>query len=161
MEIAAAAPTATGTQNIEHLGLTTEGIARLANDESITSDKTTKNVILVGGPAINSLVEELATAGKTPDVTYYRDETKEGSLNGKALIQYIPDAFKEGYVAIVVSGYEADQTRAASLKFATEELTGTAIVLEGTETAAYDFEAYKAANEAAEKNPPAGNDTIG
>ncbi|MCK5039356.1 MAG: S-layer protein [Candidatus Aenigmarchaeota archaeon] len=148
-EVAVETPSASSTDAIAHLSLTADGVARLASDASVAADKLEKNVVLVGGPAINSLVEELATAEKTPDVTYYRDETKEGSLKGKALIQVIDNAFADGMAAIVVSGYEADQTRAASLKLATEEMSGTAVELEGSEVVAYDFEAYKLANAAA------------
>ncbi|MCK5476858.1 MAG: S-layer protein [Candidatus Aenigmarchaeota archaeon] len=149
MEVTQTAPEASSSQNIQYASLTTDGIARMTSDASVAADKLEKNVILVGGPAINSLVAELAAAEKTPDVTYYRDETKAGSLKGKALIQVIDDAFADGNVAIVVSGYEAAQTRAASLKLATEELSGTAVELEGSEVSTYDFEGYKEANAAA------------
>ena len=148
-EVAVETPSASTSDAIAHLSLTADGVARLASDASVAADKLEKNVVLVGGPAINSLVEELATAEKTPDVTYYRDETKEGSLKGKALIQVIDNAFADGMAAIVVSGYEAAQTRAASLKLATEALSGAAVVIEASEASAYDFEAYKAANAAA------------
>ena len=154
MEVAQTAPAATSSDDIKHLSLTPYGIARLTSDTSVIADKYEKNVILVGGPAINSLVEELASVSggeKTPDLTYYHDETKEGSLKGKALIQVIDNAFTEGMTAIVVAGYEKEQTRAAALKLSTEEMSGTAVVIEGTETSAYDFESYKAANAAAEQ----------
>jgi hypothetical protein len=79
-------------------------------DSEITSaEKTTKNLILVGGPAVNTLVADLATATKTKDVAWYRTQGA-----GTAIIDLVSDAFTTGKVALVVAGYGADDTRAAA-----------------------------------------------
>lgn len=79
-------------------------------DNEVTSaDKSTKNLILVGGPVVNTLVAELATAAKTKDTAWYRSQ---GS--GTALIDYVADAFTSGKAALVVAGHSAGDTRAAT-----------------------------------------------
>lgn len=79
-------------------------------DTEITSaDKANMNLILVGGPAVNTLVKKLATDGKTKDVDWY---VAQGS--GTALIQLVSDAFASGKSALVVAGYGVDDTRAAT-----------------------------------------------
>lgn len=79
-------------------------------DTEVTSaDKSTKNLILVGGPVVNTLVGELATAGKTKDTAWYR---AQGA--GTALVDLVSDAFATGKSALVVAGYEAADTRAAT-----------------------------------------------
>ncbi len=83
--------------------------------------KGTKNFILVGGPAANSLVAELAQAGKTPSFEEWQQK-----LVGKAILQAIDNPFGGNKVAIVVAGWSADDTRTAALKLATEELSGEA-----------------------------------
>lgn len=97
------------------------GISKL--DSAVGSaDKAEKNLILVGGPAVNTLVAELAAANKTDDLTTWRS-----TLVGKYVIQSVENAFATGKTAIVVAGYEAAQTQAASLKLATEALTGAKV----------------------------------
>ncbi len=102
------------------------GIAKL--DSGVSSvDKQEKNMILVGGPAANNLVKELATAGKTPDMAYWLSD-----LQGKFILQAVEDAFEAGRTAIVVAGWEAAETQEASLKLATEDLSGAAVSCMGT-----------------------------
>ncbi|MEA3342584.1 MAG: S-layer protein [archaeon] len=116
------------------------GIAKL--DSAVTSvDKEEKNLILVGGPVVNNLVAELAAAQKTPDTAYWRSD-----LVGKYILQSVEDAFATGKTAIVVAGYEAADTQAASLKLATEDVSGAAISCMGTTCS--DF-VYPAAEEEA------------
>ncbi len=115
---AATAPTTsttgTGTVVLPSIG---SGIAKL--DSEISAEKTTKNLILVGGPFANSLVQELAVSGKTPT----RDEWFGENLKGKAIIQAIGDAFPGGKTAIVVAGFSAEDSRIATLKLATADKT--------------------------------------
>ena len=66
-------------------------------------------MILVGGPAVNTLVAELATNGKTKDVQWYRDNGA-----GTALVELVDSAFTSGKSALVVAGYEATETRSAA-----------------------------------------------
>ncbi len=79
-------------------------------DSEVTSaDKSTKHLILVGGPVVNTLVAELATAGKTRDTAWYR---AQGA--GTALVDLVENAFASGRSALVVAGHSAADTRAAS-----------------------------------------------
>jgi hypothetical protein len=79
-------------------------------DSEVTpADRSTKNLILVGGPAVNKLVAELATGGKTKARDWY---VAQGA--GTALIDLVADAFATGKSALVVAGYGAEDTRAAT-----------------------------------------------
>ena len=79
-------------------------------DTEVTSaDKSTKNLILVGGPVVNTLVGELATAGKTRDTAWYRSQGA-----GTALIDLVDNAFTSGRSALVVAGHSAPDTRSAA-----------------------------------------------
>jgi len=79
-------------------------------DTEVTSaDKSTKHLILVGGPAVNTLVAELATAAKTKDVAWYRSQGA-----GTALVDLVENAFTSGRSALVVAGHSAADTRSAS-----------------------------------------------
>jgi hypothetical protein len=83
-------------------------IAKL--DSEVTSaDRANKHLILVGGPAVNTLVAELAAAGKTRDTAFYR--TKGA---GYYIHDLVKDAFATGRVALVVAGFEAAETRTAT-----------------------------------------------
>ncbi len=108
------------------------GIAAL--DTEASTFKGTKNVILVGGPAANKLVAELAEAGKTPTFKEWQEK-----LQGKAIIQAIDNPFGGGKVAIIVAGWSADDTRAACLKLATEKLTGEAKMLVNGELTNFQY----------------------
>lgn len=83
-------------------------VARL-DSEVTAADRTTKNLVLVGGPAVNSLVAELAAANKTWDVAKYRAEGK-----GTAVLNLVDPGFGTGKVALVVAGHSADDTRAVA-----------------------------------------------
>ncbi len=79
-------------------------------DTEVTSaDKTTKSFVLVGGPAVNTLVSELAAAGKTWDTAKYRTEGA-----GTAIVQLVESAFTSGKSALVVAGHSASDTRTVS-----------------------------------------------
>ena len=101
----------------------------------------TGNLILVGGPAVNSIVAELAAAGKTRTAEEWRTET-DGVRDyaDSALIEAVDDAFTTGKTALVVAGYGADDTGNAAYvlqnyaKFA-DQLTGKAkVTVTGTTT---------------------------
>jgi len=93
------------------------GFAVLDNELS-TVDKP---VILVGGPAINSLVQQLGNK------TLTLDEWRSGNYTDKAIIDLIEDAF-DGNAALVVAGYEADDTRIAARLLAKELLFGGTVL---------------------------------
>jgi len=102
-------------------------------DSAVTqTDKETKNLILVGGPDVNSLVTELAAAGKTKDSAWYA-----GQPTGSAIIDLVENAWATGAHALVVAGKDAAGTRAASaviLKYDdyAASLTGSGVVVQGT-----------------------------
>lgn len=111
--------------------LPSTGISK--TDADVTSaDKSGKNLILVGGPVVNSLVQELATAGKTPTVTEWRTD-----LVDTAIVQQVDDAFTTGKMALVVAGYAKANTKEASLAIMAGGLTGTALQIasDGTQSA--------------------------
>lgn len=107
-------------------------------DNEVTSaDKSTKSLILVGGPVVNTLVAELARAGKTRDTDWYR---AQGS--GTALLDYVADAFTTGKAALVVAGHSAADSRVAASWLQDfgahrSDLTGSRVVLKnGVKTTA-------------------------
>jgi len=77
-----------------------------ALDSEVTGSARNQDLVLVGGPAVNSLTQELAQEGKTMTA----DEYEEGQYT----VQLVEDAFTEGNDALVVAGYAASDTRAAS-----------------------------------------------
>lgn len=83
-------------------------VARL--DSDITdADKANKNMILVGGPAVNLLVSQLASgsAPKTWTLAQWRDGTREKT----GILHLINNAFGTGKAALVVAGHSAADTR--------------------------------------------------
>jgi hypothetical protein len=85
----------------------TADVVKLDNEVTET-DKTTKDLVLVGGPCVNSLVAELATAGKFP----YTCADWPGRNFGR--IQLITDAFATGKTALVIAGTRAEDTDLAA-----------------------------------------------
>lgn len=138
LEASAALPsgtTSTTSVSVPSLG---NGISKL--DTESEADKTTKHLILVGGPAVNTLVAELGTAGKTMSTTDWRATDTSGAAThkGEAIIQVVDNAFTTGKSALVVAGYDAaDTTRATNIllkyKTYTTSLKGKAkVVVTGT-----------------------------
>ncbi len=75
------------------------------DDRDVDKLKNSKNLVLVGGPAANSLVSELVQANKTaPASEYSRDQ---------GLLHIVNDAFSEGYDALIVAGHSGEDTRMA------------------------------------------------
>jgi hypothetical protein len=85
-------------------GWSTQYVA-LDSDSSVSQAKQDSNMILVGGPAANSLVSELAEANKTQSVMDYTE--------GQGMLQVVEDAFSEGNDALIVAGYSGEDTRQA------------------------------------------------
>lgn len=92
---ASSADTAPATTIASSLG---GGITTKLDSEVTATDKATKNLILVGGPCINSLVEQLASAGTFP----YSCSTWPPQDFG--LIYIVENAFASGKTAVVVAG---------------------------------------------------------
>ncbi len=80
--------------------------AALDSDSNIDQTKTSEHTILVGGPAVNALTDELAQ----DDKTWTGDDYEEGDQ----LVQLVEDSFAEGVHSLVVSGYSGEDTRAAA-----------------------------------------------
>lgn len=99
------------------------------------SDKTSKPMILVGGPAVNMLTAEVAGLSYP---TYGAEAASVfGFSEGKAVIKMFEDAFGGDNVAIVVAGWEEDDTRRACkvLKdYASYDLSGDHMIVTGTST---------------------------
>ena len=87
--------------NLPNLGLT--------DDEVTEGTREANDLILVGGPAVNTLVEELADEGLTRTLDEWREEGED-----EAILQVIEDAFAEGRKALIVAGHSAQDTTAAA-----------------------------------------------
>ena len=84
-------------------------------------DKTTQPMILIGGPAVNRLVyEAMGATSNTPE-----EWKRLGFIEGKGMIKTIENAFGGGRVAIVVAGWNGDDTRRAAKAFAAGQGDGT------------------------------------
>ncbi len=106
-------------------------LAKVDTDVTQT-DKETKNLILVGGPIVNSLVAELADAGKTKATAWYADQAE-----GSAIIDLVEDAWAAGANALVVAGKDAVGTKAATAVIQkyddyASDLVGSGVVVKGT-----------------------------
>ncbi|MEM7817310.1 MAG: S-layer protein [Candidatus Aenigmatarchaeota archaeon] len=94
--------------------------------ELSAADKAAKNVISVGGPCVNRVTAELL--GKA----YPACGEASGITPGTALIKLVENAFGGNKVALVVAGWEAEDTREATSalqNFETAGLTGTEKVM--------------------------------
>ena len=107
-------------------------IAKLDSEVS-DADKQTKNIILVGGPCVNTLVATLATAGKFD----YSCANWPGE--NFALIKLVDDAFITGKTALVIAGTRAADSRDATTALQqfdvapyAGKLTGTKVKVVGT-----------------------------
>ena len=107
---ATASSGSTGGSTIQESVPISTAVARLDSEIDATS-RQTKNLILVGGPVVNSLVAELAAAGKTWDATKYRTNGE-----GTYVLDYVDGAFASGKAALVVAGHSAADTRSAAAK---------------------------------------------
>ena len=123
----------TGTATYEQVVPIMDNIARLDTDPEIETAKTEKNLILVGGPAVNRLTAQ-ALGLSYP--TYGEASTIPEDA---AVIKLVNDAFTTGKVALIVAGWEAENTQAACSvlqKYDYDEyapkLTGTAVKVTGT-----------------------------
>lgn len=100
--------------------LPSTGLSKLDTEVS-AADKTGKNLIVVGGPAINSLAAELL------NVTYPTYGNASGIAENGYIIKYYAGKFATGKNAILVAGWEAAQSRDAALKLMAGGLTGTSV----------------------------------
>jgi hypothetical protein len=108
-----------------------DNIARLDTEVTETI-KQSKNLVLVGGPAVNQLTAQ-ALGLSFP--SYGNASTIP---EGAAMIKLVDNAFTQGKTALVVAGWDAENTRAACSvlqQFSTyADLTGTGVKVSGTTT---------------------------
>ncbi|MBS3056309.1 MAG: S-layer protein [Candidatus Aenigmarchaeota archaeon] len=100
----------TGTTVNEAVPVTTS-IAKL--DKDVTSaDKAEKNIILVGGPCVNTLVKDLLNTawGSSNSCSTWSEKYQ----SGEAIIQLIDNAFGTGTSALIVAGTDAADTLQAT-----------------------------------------------
>ncbi|MBN2203375.1 MAG: S-layer protein [Candidatus Aenigmarchaeota archaeon] len=94
--------------------VTTETVLPITADvvkldtEVTDTDRNTKDMVLLGGPCINSLVAELADDGTFP----YTCADWPGSNFGR--VELVSDAFASGYTALVIAGTTAADTDLAA-----------------------------------------------
>jgi hypothetical protein len=89
-------------------------------DTEIGVAEKAKNLVLVGGPAVNRLTAEAM------GLAYPAYGKASGITEGTAMIRVINDAFTAGKAAVIVAGYEAENTRLATsvLQQAATKLAG-------------------------------------
>ena len=95
------------------------------------TDRSTKNVIAVGGPCANSLTRELLGATAASCLA---DFEGMGYTAGQAMIKLVNNAFGTGTSALIVAGRDAQDTRnAAKVLQAYDDyaLTGTTVKVAG------------------------------
>ena len=113
-------------------------VAKLAS-EVTNADKANANIVLVGGPCVNSLVQALVDAGKLDaKFTCAGGELGEAWTPGTAYVKVIEDAFATGRIALVVAGTDAADTRRATSLLSQGGLTDrteTGVTITGTVTA--------------------------
>ncbi|MFH0837008.1 MAG: S-layer protein, partial [Candidatus Aenigmatarchaeota archaeon] len=113
----------TGAKTVEKQTVFPIKTALAKLDSEVTSaDKATKNLILVGGPCVNTLVKDLSTAGK---FSYSCDAWPARNFG---VLQVVDDAFASGKSALVVAGTRAEDTRLVTgklLAYDTAALSGT------------------------------------
>ncbi|MFB6203524.1 MAG: S-layer protein, partial [Candidatus Nanohaloarchaea archaeon] len=78
------------------------------DSEVSQGERQSQDLILVGGPAVNDLTQQLAQAGKTWTQDQYQANPDVGILD------LVNDAFAQGEHALVVAGAQAEDTTAAA-----------------------------------------------
>jgi len=136
---------ATGGNTYNAVVGVTSAVAKL-DTEMTSAMKTEKNLVLVGGPCVNTLAQALVDAAKAPlDANY----TCTGGLGtaweaNTGYLMLISDAFTTGKFAILAAGTNAAQTRMATSilqdypAYATQ-LTGTLVKFTGTSISTVAF----------------------
>jgi hypothetical protein len=93
------------TITTHYVDLEPEALVKL--DENITTEmKQEYNLVLIGGPVANTIVQELVDLGKT---TFEKWDTSEGEL------ELLADAFADGKHVLIVAGKDRDATTMAAL----------------------------------------------
>lgn len=119
-----AATSTDGTTTDKVISVTTD-VVKL-DTEMTDAVKTGNNLVLVGGPCVNTLVASLATDGK---FDYKCDASAAGTqpewpAENFGIVKVVQDAFATGKVAVVVAGTRAADTKLASLAIQSGKLAG-------------------------------------
>ncbi len=128
------------TTTMEYSSVTVNSVAGMdvVKLDSEVTDAAAKNLILVGGPAVNSLTAE-AMGLSFP--TYGADS---GIPEGAALLKSIDNAFGGSNSALVVAGWSSDDTRNAARylqAYNSNSLSGDSMTVTGPSTATSGGEA--------------------
>lgn len=97
-----------GTVTTDKILPITADVIKLDTDSDIDTVKTNNDLIIVGGPCINKLAAE--ALGKT----YPACGASSGIPENAALIQLFADKFATGKTALLIAGWEADNTDLAA-----------------------------------------------
>ena len=100
----------TSTTSTEYSSVTVNSVAGqsvIKLDTEVT-DPASRNLILVGGPAVNRLTAQAM------GLTYPTGGADSGIPEGAALIRLVENAFGGSNSALVVAGWDAEDTRAAT-----------------------------------------------
>jgi hypothetical protein len=84
-------------------------VAKLDSEVGDT-DKSEKNIVLVGGPCANTLVRTLLESTAATCLSDFEDM---GYTSGSAMMKFVEDAWGTGKAALIVAGYDAADTRNA------------------------------------------------
>jgi len=100
-------------------------------DGNLKAEYANKNIITVGGPAVNRLT------AKALNLTYPSYGAASGIPEGKAIIQIVESPWADGKYIVVVAGWEAANTRAAAaalLQHATQlaDIDSAKAIVEGS-----------------------------
>ncbi len=102
---------------VSEIGATSSGAGSMVFKDSERSSWENKNVILVGGSCINSAAAQaLGVPSGTCGAAF---TSATGAGTGQYIIQTVDSPFTDGRVALVVAGYSAEDTKAASTKLTT------------------------------------------
>ena len=99
-------PSTTAGTTVNKVAPITSAVAKL--DTEVGLAEKAKDLVLVGGPCVNKLTAE--ALGKT----YPACGANSGIASNTALVQVFDDSFAKGAQALVVAGWEADNTRLAT-----------------------------------------------
>ncbi|MCD6398384.1 MAG: hypothetical protein J7L08_00500, partial [Candidatus Aenigmarchaeota archaeon] len=114
------ATSTTSTGEVTRTGVIKTPVASVDTDVT-TAQKTNKNLILVGGPCVNKLTAEAL------GMDFPTCGSASGIPENGYMIKLVKDAFATGKYAMVIAGWEAENTQAACAKVQADmaELTGT------------------------------------
>lgn len=130
-----AVTTTTGATTAVVIPVTTD-VVKMDTEVATTDGKSvldaykTQNLIVVGGPAVNSIAAQLL------NVSFPSYGAASGIAANTAIVKVFQDKYATGKVAVLVAGYNAENTDAAALAIQSGKLAGnnaTSVTLTGTD----------------------------